>query len=216
MSRLPIQLAPIRIAAAAILSAVIAGAAVSVHAAPRDPRYPDWPCQQLKVPQLSVGSIWTGPSIEGVDKSRRRDAEEIDLVERLAARRTSMDEARKLIADFLTGTPDEKKEKGRLLFADLFDKLNSQRISVMDGIERFSRKEKNLAEAIRQDAAKMRDLQDTSKPDEAKVADLGKQIEWNTRVFEDRRKSTVYVCEVPTIIERRLYGLAQAILQAAK
>ena len=34
-----------------------------------DPRYPDWPCQQLKVPGISVASVWTGPSIEGIDKA---------------------------------------------------------------------------------------------------------------------------------------------------
>jgi len=31
-----------------------------------DPRYPDWPCQQLKVPGISIASVWTGPSIEGL------------------------------------------------------------------------------------------------------------------------------------------------------
>ena len=34
-----------------------------------DPRYPDWPCQQLKVPGISIASVWTGPSIEGLDKN---------------------------------------------------------------------------------------------------------------------------------------------------
>src|SRR5271170_674203 len=32
-----------------------------------DPRYPDWPCQQLKVPGIAVASVWTGPSIEAID-----------------------------------------------------------------------------------------------------------------------------------------------------
>jgi hypothetical protein len=182
----------------------------------KDPRYPDWPCQQLKVPQMALASVWSGPSLEGIDKTKPRDPAETDLVTRLAARRTSMDEAKKLIAAFITGAAAEKLEKAELLFSDLFDTLNAQRTEVMDGIERFSRKQKNLAEAVRGFVVKMRALQDAPNPDAAKIEDVRKQVEWNTRVFEDRQKSTTYVCEVPTIIERRLYELAQVIRQAAK
>ena len=32
-----------------------------VPAAAMDNRYPDWPCQQLKVPELSVAAIWPEP-----------------------------------------------------------------------------------------------------------------------------------------------------------
>lgn len=168
------------------------------------------------MPQLSAGSIWNGAPIDKLDRNRPRDAAETDFVERLKARRTDMNDARKRIAAYITGTPEEKQRKAQNLFADLFDGLNAQRTSVMAGIERFSRKEKNLAEAVRRDVARLRELQDNPQPEEAKLVDLGQQIEWNTRVFDDRRKSITYVCEVPTIIERRLYELAQAIQQAAK
>ena len=50
-----------------------------------DPRYPDWPCQQLKVPEISVASVWSGPSIEGVANSSPDDPRIADLVARLSA-----------------------------------------------------------------------------------------------------------------------------------
>ena len=28
-----------------------------------DPRYPDWPCNQIKVPELSAAAVWAGPPI---------------------------------------------------------------------------------------------------------------------------------------------------------
>src|ERR1700675_945203 len=68
-----------------------------------DPRYPDWPCQQLKVPEISIASIWTGPPIEAADQEKPTEAKQAELVARLAARRTSMEDARKLIADYVVG-----------------------------------------------------------------------------------------------------------------
>jgi hypothetical protein len=175
-----------------------------------DPRYPDWPCQQLKVPGIAVASVWNGPSIEGVD-SKPSDAKEADLVARLAARRTPMDDAKKLIADYLTGTDAEKQQKAKTLFAALYSTLNAQRDEVMSGIERFSRKQKSAAEDIREQAQKLREMQDKPGADQAQTENLASQLAWQTRIFEDRRKSTSYVCEVPVQLEKRLFDLGGAI-----
>lgn len=176
-----------------------------------DPRYPDWPCQQLKVPGISIASVWTGPPIEAIDKENSKDPKEAELVSRLAARRTPMEDARKLIADFVVGTNDQKQEKAKRLFAALYSTLNAQRDQVMDGIERFSRKQKAMAEEIREQTRKMRELQDRPDANPAQKDDLVSQLSWQTRIFEDRRKSTSYVCDVPVIIEKRLFDLANAI-----
>ena len=176
-----------------------------------DPRYPDWPCQQLKVPEISIASVWAGPPIEAADKEKPLDAKEAELVARLAARRTAIEDARKLIADFVVGTGEEKLEKAKRLFAALYATLNAQRDEVMNGIERFSRKEKAMAEGIREQARKIREMQDASNADPAKSDELASQLSWQTRIFEDRRKSTAYVCDVPVLIEKRLFDLASAI-----
>jgi hypothetical protein len=175
-----------------------------------DPRYPDWPCQQLKVPGIAVASVWNGPSIDGVD-TKPSDAKEADLVARLAARRTAMDDAKKLIADYLVGSDAEKQQKAKTLFAALYSTLNAQRDEVMSGIERFSRKQKSAAEGIREQAQKLRDMQDKPNADQTQTEDLASQLAWQTRIFEDRRKSTSYVCEVPVQIEKRLFDLGSAI-----
>ena len=28
-----------------------------------DPRYPDWPCAQAKVPEISLAAVWAGPPL---------------------------------------------------------------------------------------------------------------------------------------------------------
>lgn len=176
-----------------------------------DPRYPDWPCHQLKVPEISIASVWTGPPIEATDKEKPLDPKEAELVARLAARRTAIEDARKLIAEFVVGTSEEKQEKAKRLFAALYTTLNAQREEVMNGIERFSRKQKAMADEIREQARKIREMQDASSADPAKSSELASQLSWQTRIFDDRRKSTAYVCDVPVLIEKRLFDLASAI-----
>ena len=176
-----------------------------------DPRYPDWPCQQLKVPGISIASVWTGPPIEATDTAKPADPKEAELVSRLAARRTPIEEARQLIAEFLVGTKDEKQQKATRLFAALYATLNAQRDEIMSGIERFSRKQKAMAEDIRQKTQKIRQLQDSSNADPARNDELASELVWQTRIFEDRRKTTSYVCDVPVLIEKRLFDLANAI-----
>ncbi len=111
----------------------------------------------------------------------------------------------------MVGSKEEKQEKGTRLFAALYATLNAQRDEVMSGIERFSRKQKAMAEDIREQTQKMRDLQDKPNADPAQTDALVSQLAWQTRIFEDRRKSTSYVCDVPVLIEKRLFDLANAI-----
>jgi hypothetical protein len=194
---------------------VAATAACWTQSAPAlDPRYPDWPCQQLKVPGISIANIWTGPAIELADTAKPVDAKQAELVSRLAARRTPMEDARKLIADYVVGTEAEKQEKAKALFAALYETLNAQRDQVMNGIERFSRKQKAMADNIRADTQKLREMQDKANADQAQSEELASQLAWQTRIFEDRRKSTSYVCDVPVLIEKRLFDLGKAIQDA--
>jgi hypothetical protein len=102
---------------------------------------------------------------------------------------------------------------GKLLFAGLFDALNAQRSSVLNGLERVMRKQREAADKIRADTLALQALQDASPPDQAKVDELGNQLVWETRIFEDRRRVVKFVCEVPTAIDQRLFALGRTIQQ---
>jgi hypothetical protein len=183
------------------------------HAA--DPRYPDWPCVQAKVPEISVAAVWDGPPIEQAADTWQSDSAIKDMVARLAARRTSMEEAQKSIVEFLSGDA-AKADKGKRLFAGLFEMLNNERSEIINGLERLARSEKALAEQIKSDAAVLHELQDQSPPDQSKIGELASRVEWSTRIFEDRRRSIRYACEVPVIIERRLFALSRTIQQTVE
>jgi hypothetical protein len=63
---------------------------------------------------------------------------------------------------------------------------------------------------IRSTILQLHELQDRPDADQRRVD----QLEWDTRVFEERRKTINSVCEVPVVIEQRLFALARAIQQS--
>jgi hypothetical protein len=89
--------------------------------------------------------------------------------------------------------------------------LNQERSQVMNGLERFSRQQAAFADRIRLEIAELRELQDAPGQDQSKRDELANRIDWDTRIFEERRKTISYACEVPVLIEQRLFALARAI-----
>ena len=179
-----------------------------------DPRFPDWPCNQVKVPEISVAAVWAGPSIDDVGDAWEDDAAIRELVARLAARRTPLDDAQKAISDFVTGAEAERQKKAKLIFAGLFKTLNHERSEVMQGIERYFRKQREFSDQIRSTILQLRELQNRPDPDQSRIDELINRVEWDTRIFEERRKTMNFVCEVPVLIEQRLFALSRSIQQS--
>lgn len=184
----------------------------TIGAARADPRYPDWPCAQAKVPDISLAAVWAGPPLDDVAGKWKDNPNAATLVAKLAARRTPLDDANKAITEYLGSSPD-KTANGKLLFAGLFESLNAQRAQVMNGLERITRKQRDAADRIRTDTLALQALQGDAKNDPAKVEALGNQLTWQTRIFEDRRRVIKFVCEVPTAIDQRLFALGRTIQQ---
>jgi len=196
-----------------IMLALAVALAAPGAASAMDPRHPDWPCHQIEIRNLSVAAFWTGPAIDDVGEAWTKDATIHDLVIRLAERRTPLDDAKKAAADFISGTNEEKQHKAKLLFAGLFATLNGERSQVMAGIERFSQRQQQLRGKISAELENLRAQEDAPNQDAAAVDKLGNQVAWDTRIFDERRHTIGYVCDVPSTIERRLFALARVIQQ---
>lgn len=194
--------------------ALVAVLAVLWHPAEAaDSQNPIWPCVQAKVPEISLGAVWQGPAIDDVATAWETDPALRDLVPRLAARRTDLTDAEKIITEQITGSAAERQDKAKRLFAGLFAKLNRERTDVINGIERLARRQSDMIEAIRADTARLRAQQDATSG-QGSASQLSEQIAWNTRIFEERRRTVRYVCEVPVLIDQRLFALGRAIQQA--
>jgi hypothetical protein len=178
-----------------------------------DPRYPDWPCAQAKVPEISLAAVWAGPALQDATDNWKNDSNIGALVSKLAVRKTPLEDAQKSITEFLATPGIDKMKSGKLIFAGLFETLNAQRSSVMSGLERVTRRQREAADKIRADTIALQSLQDTTPRDETKLGELENQLVWETRIFEDRRRVVKFVCEVPTTIDQRLFALGRTIQQ---
>src|SRR5229473_1994531 len=45
-----------------------------------DPRYPDWPCAQAKVPEISLAAVWNGPALDDAASKWKDNAKVSALV----------------------------------------------------------------------------------------------------------------------------------------
>jgi hypothetical protein len=175
---------------------------------------PDWPCRQVRVPELAVGGVWTGPPLENALKHSRDDQAIADLVARVSQRRMPMDEAERLIAQFAKSSGDKRKERLTALFAGVYEHMNDERHSVVNGLDRFGRRLKDMAEKAREETQTLRALQDQKTSDAEAVKKASEALQWRLRLFEEQRRMVGYVCESPALIEQRFGALARAIAQA--
>jgi hypothetical protein len=174
----------------------------------------DWPCPQRKVLKLGASDLqWQGPSTEAL--RWRDDSEAANLVKVLASRRTPIEDAVKALKAFADKTPAaERNAKLTLVFAGLLESVNGYRTSVIEGIERFNKRQKVRATEIEEEGSKLADLEKKAAADEKLKPDYQKAVElyeWNTRVFEERRQNLPLACEIPPAIDGRTFEIVREI-----
>jgi hypothetical protein len=188
------------------------GGAVAVETV--NPVNPDWPCIQHKVAKLTSAQMWDGPPVDDVEAWR--DNGEIGrLIPTLASRRVPMEQASAAIETFAAAQPKERRDEAlKLLFAGLLTTVNADRSVVMSGIERFQRRQKARAEEIERQGEAIRRLREKAATDEKARVELAAaedRYNWDVRVFTERQQSLPLACEVPVLIEQRLFELGREI-----
>jgi hypothetical protein len=173
----------------------------------------DWPCKQVRVPEIALSSVWTGGPIDAERNGWRDDAAVADLVALVAPRRTTLDAAEKRIGDFAAATPPEKRAaRLTLLFAGLYERMNDERRQVVQGLDRFGRRLTEMAAKTRAETDAFFTLQRQTPADPEAVKKAAEALQWRVRLFEEQRKMIAYVCESPSLIEQRFGALARKIL----
>lgn len=178
---------------------------------------PDWPCIQRKVPELSFGQIWTGAELPASAKDWSQDRRIADLVEELAARRLPIADAQQQIKEFAADLPpDRMNDQLAKLVQGLFEHMDHERSEVMSGIGRYARNQLELAARLRKEASEVDAMRGKPDANVNEIAARTDRLTWETRIFEERVQSLTYVCEVPTLIEQRLYALAKTVNEVLK
>jgi len=176
---------------------------------------PDWPCQQIKTPTFSLATVWAGPTLDLDSQAWRNESEVSDLEAKMVQRRVPIADVDSAIKDFKAKAVPDANAKLLRAFAAAFEDLTQQRSQVIDGLDRFGRKQNALANRIRKENETVQNSseQKSDSPTPPGVSDQDKLL-WDIRVYNDRRQTASYVCEVPTLIEQRIGEIARAVQSA--
>ena len=174
---------------------------------------PDWPCVQRKQPHLSLGQMWNGPAPDEATRALAASPQVAALADRLEQRRLALPVAEAEIAEYAK-TADNQHLTALMLA--IFDRVEPHRTALMDGIARYGRKQVDLAAKIEGDRRRMAEMQAAAKPDFDAIDKQEEQLDWDTRIFQDRQQALSYVCETPVILEQRVFALARAIAAGLK
>jgi hypothetical protein len=196
------------------LMTLIALALAASSAAAAEGANSDWPCVQRKVATLTAAQMWDGPPVDGL--TGWGDNEEIrKLIAVLASRRVPLEQATAAIAAFAAAQPQDKRDAAlKLLFAGVLGTVNADRAVVISGIERFQQRQRARAAELERQGAAIRQLREKAASDAAARTELAAaeaQYDWDARVFTERQQSLPLACEVPTLIEQRLFELGREI-----
>ena len=199
----------------AILMVMLAGGVdwVDVVQAQQAQPDPDWPCIQRKVGTLSAGVVWSGPDIAAAG-DWTKDFDTAAMAQKLASRRTPIEEVDGLLDGFVQQAGAEKDARLTRLFAGVLELVNEERDKILGGIGRYARGQNKLADRIRDESDKIGAAKDSPSATGSKETDdLETQLKWDKRIFEERGRSLTYVCETPVLLERRLFDIARRIQQ---
>jgi hypothetical protein len=98
-----------------------------------------------------------------------------------------------------------------MLVQGLFDHMDAERSQVMSGIARYAHRQVQIAADLRKEASAVDALREKPDADPNEIAARTDRLTFSTRLFEERVQSLTFVCEVPTLIEQRLYQLTKTV-----
>lgn len=177
----------------------------------------DWPCVQHKQPVLTAAQMWDGPPVAA--QGEASDDESIrKLVPVIISRRLQMEDVEKKIAAFAESLPaDQRDAKLTELFQAALAEINTSRSQIIDGIEKFQRRQILRSKKLEADGTKLAELLKASEADlknreaAASAQEAQTRYDWDARVFQERQQNIPVACEIPVLIEQRVFALAQAI-----
>ena len=200
-----------RLAYSILMAATLAAQAMTSAAVAAGPPKgdPDWPCHQAKVSEFPLASIWDGPPIDTAGVAWKDDPAVAELVAQMSHRRVPVAEVQASIAK-LAADP-KTKDKIAEGFGAAFAELTRQRSEIIAGLDRFGRKQREMAERIR---AENETAHQDETPGMATENPALQKLQWDLRIYDERRRTVSFVCEAPQAIETRIGEIAKLVRAA--
>jgi hypothetical protein len=163
------------------------------------------------VPTVSIGAVWSGPDPAAAGPWGQ-DFQAAALAQRLASRRTPLEEVDGLIEAFAKEAGEDKAQRLTRVFVGVHELINAERDKIMAGIVRYARGQKRLADRIRDEADRISALKDApDAPPSPELQEIETRFTWDRRIFDERTQALQFVCETPVLLEQRLFAIARKI-----
>lgn len=175
----------------------------------------DWPCVQARIDKIDAAAVWDGPPIEDVTGDADGEAM-FRLIKTSLNRRLHMADVEKAIVSFARSLAEAERDANLTkLFSGVLQAANVQRSGVIGGIERYQKRQRVNAKEIETQGAKIAELEAKAPSDLTQpTPDLDaarEKYDWFARVFQERQSNIPIACEIPTLIEQRVFAVARAI-----
>lgn len=189
---------------ACILACLVAAPAL----ADGPPPDPDWPCVQRRQPHLSLAQVWAGPVPDDAITTAAAGPEVQAVARVIALRRTTMETVTAEVDRFAADRPAEALTA---LYLATFNDINRTRDQVIAGITRYAHKQEALQTEIEARRQALAGLEAAQPQDFDAIDKAEADLDWATRIFQDRQQSLTYVCETPVILESRAFAIGRLI-----
>ena len=217
---------PVKLVLACAAVALFAGFVPPALA--NDKATPDWPCVARKVVEIDAATIWDGPSVD-TGKDWQKDNTVRTLSAYVIARRLKADEVEAAIKTYADSIPAASRDqKLTELFAAALSRTNDERKIVMEGIERFHKRQLARAKEIESQGITLPKVDDASANAPGDIAPAGKiedaataaaanandpaeKMKWEIRIFQERQQNIPIACEIPQLMDERIGEVARAI-----
>ena len=178
----------------------------------------EWPCIYRKVPQLTAAMIWDGPEITDTTSWHKDDAIR-KLSQFLISRRVKIDEVDTAIKKYAAGlSEDQRDAKLTELFSAVLTRTNEDRKTVMNGIEKFHKRQVERSKAIEKEALEIQPEEQAAAEDPGadvgvagRASDAAEKYKWEIRTFQEKQANIPIACEIPQLIDERAGEIARAI-----
>ena len=210
---------PVRLLATLLTASICASAAMAqgteAPGSSAEPGAPsEWPCEQPLRPEMSIGAMWHGPDPANLRNDWRDIPAVVTLINQIAPRSVPQEEAVANIGRFATGYQGEERAQALTeLFVGLFETLSAERSDIVRGIKRFYRRQDALARRIEAGWKNLGEIDPNATDPQTmeQRVNLQQQVDWDSRIFDDRQRLLPVVCEQPRVLEQRVFALSRAI-----
>lgn len=199
-----------RIITATCLFSILLGTSANVLA--QSSADPDWPCIQVLVPTLNTAIYWPVPIEENERGSWKQDKQIAKLARELGDLESFEDEHRQRIEAFATSQPEAQLQPQLNRLVDGIVNVASERRSLfIKGIKRYTRQQDDMARQIETRLNELSSLQGDE--DETAIAEARETLRWQERIYDQRERSIVSLCDRPVEVEETLSGVLREVAQ---